>query len=108
MEPYRTAFVSADGVMKPRAAASTAMPDGRSRTSSSIRPPTRSRAVSRRRPPGLPVRRQTYEEFAPVWPTMEEFAEYNAMPRYVVSTTLASDDAAGQPPSCVRSTRWPN
>ena len=27
---------------------------------------------------------------------MEEFAEYNAMPRYVVSTTLASDDA-----------RWP-
>ena len=40
--------------------------------------------------------RQTYEEFAPVWPTMEEFAEYNAMPRYVVSTTLASDDA-----------RWP-
>lgn len=32
--------------------------------------------------------RKTYEEFAPVWPTMEEFAEYNAMPRYVVSTTL--------------------
>ena len=38
--------------------------------------------------------RQTYEEFAPVWPTMEEFAEYNAMPRYVVSTTLAADAAA--------------
>jgi dihydrofolate reductase len=36
--------------------------------------------------------RRTYEEFAPVWPTMEEFAEYNAMPRYVVSTTLATDD----------------
>ena len=33
--------------------------------------------------------RVTYEEFAPVWPTMtEEFAGYNAMPRYVVSTTL--------------------
>jgi dihydrofolate reductase len=40
--------------------------------------------------------RRTYEEFAPVWPTMEEFVEYNKMPRYVVSTTLASDDA-----------RWP-
>ncbi len=36
--------------------------------------------------------RRTYEEFAPVWPTMEEFAEYNAMPRYVVSTTLEQDD----------------
>lgn len=36
--------------------------------------------------------RRTYEEFAPVWPTMEEFAEYNAMPRYVVSSTLEQDD----------------
>jgi len=33
--------------------------------------------------------RRSYEEFAPVWPTMtEEFAGYNAMPRYVVSRTL--------------------
>lgn len=36
--------------------------------------------------------RISYEAFAPVWPTMEDFAEYNAMPRYVVSTTLAQDD----------------
>ncbi len=36
--------------------------------------------------------RRSYEAFAPVWPTMDEFAEYNAMPRYVVSTTLESDD----------------
>lgn len=36
--------------------------------------------------------RRSYEEFAPVWPTMEEFAGYNAMPRYVVSTTLERDD----------------
>lgn len=36
--------------------------------------------------------RRSYEEFAPVWPTMDEFAEYNAMPRYVVSTTLAEAD----------------
>ncbi len=36
--------------------------------------------------------RRSYEEFAPVWPTMAEFAEYNAMPRYVVSTTLTGDD----------------
>ena len=32
--------------------------------------------------------RVSYDEFSPVWPTMEEFAEYNAMPKYVVSTTL--------------------
>ncbi|QYG94185.1 dihydrofolate reductase family protein [Iamia sp. SCSIO 61187] len=36
--------------------------------------------------------RRSYEEFAPVWPTMDEFTEYNAMPRYVVSTTLAEGD----------------
>jgi dihydrofolate reductase len=40
--------------------------------------------------------RVSYEAFAPVWPTMEDFAGYNAMPRYVVSTTLETDDA-----------RWP-
>jgi len=40
--------------------------------------------------------RTSYEVFAPVWPTMTEFAGYNAMPRYVVSTTLTEDDS-----------RWP-
>ena len=34
--------------------------------------------------------RRSYEAFAPVWPTMREFAGYNAMPRYVVSTTRPS------------------
>ncbi|WP_217197318.1 dihydrofolate reductase family protein [Streptomyces buecherae] len=32
--------------------------------------------------------RVSYEGFAPVWPAMEEFAEYKDMPKYVVSTTL--------------------
>ncbi|MEX5307356.1 dihydrofolate reductase family protein [Kocuria sp. CPCC 205258] len=32
--------------------------------------------------------RVSYDEFAPVWPSMEEFAEYNAMPKYVVSSSL--------------------
>lgn len=31
--------------------------------------------------------RRSYELFAPVWPTMDDFAGYNAMPKYVVSTT---------------------
>jgi len=41
--------------------------------------------------------RRSYELFAPVWPTMtEDFARYNTLPRYVVSTTLTEDDS-----------RWP-
>ena len=36
--------------------------------------------------------RVSYDEFAPVWPKMEEFAEYNAMPKYVVSSTLTDPE----------------
>jgi dihydrofolate reductase len=37
--------------------------------------------------------RASYEAFSAVWPTMaEEFAAYNAMPKYVVSTTLRDGD----------------
>jgi dihydrofolate reductase len=37
--------------------------------------------------------RVSYEAFAPVWPGMtQEFATYNAMPKYVVSTTLQDKD----------------
>ncbi|MFG2887483.1 dihydrofolate reductase family protein [Streptomyces sp. NPDC048297] len=36
--------------------------------------------------------RASYEAFSPVWPDMEEFARYNAMPKYVVSTTLTEGD----------------
>lgn len=32
--------------------------------------------------------RVSYEEFAPVWPTMAEFDRYNSLPKYVVSSTL--------------------
>ena len=42
--------------------------------------------------------RQSYDEFAPVWPSMEEFATYNAMPKYVVSTTLDGDTGVGREP----------
>ena len=46
--------------------------------------------------------RKTYEEFAPVWPSMDDFAEYNAMPKYVVSTTLQDTDP-GWPATILRS-----
>lgn len=36
--------------------------------------------------------RTSYEAFAPVWPTIEDFAHMNTLPRYVVSTTLDADD----------------
>jgi dihydrofolate reductase len=36
--------------------------------------------------------RQSYDEFAPVWPQMDEFAAYNAMPKYVVSSTLTDPE----------------
>ncbi len=36
--------------------------------------------------------RVSYEAFAPVWPGMDEFAEYRVMPKFVVSTTLREED----------------
>jgi dihydrofolate reductase len=37
--------------------------------------------------------RVSYQAFSPVWPDMTaEFADYNAMPKYVVSTTLKEED----------------
>ena len=37
--------------------------------------------------------RTSYDIFAPVWPSMtEEFPIYNALPKYVVSSTLKDDD----------------
>ena len=40
----------------------------------------------------LMLGRVSYEVFSPVWPSMtDEFPKYNAMPKYVVSTTLSDD-----------------
>ena len=37
--------------------------------------------------------RVSYQAFSPVWPTMtDDFAAYNAMPKYVVSSTLGASD----------------
>lgn len=41
---------------------------------------------------GLLLGRRSYEAFAPIWPTMDDFARYNTLPRYVVSRTLQEDD----------------
>jgi dihydrofolate reductase len=46
--------------------------------------------------------RRSYELFAPVWPQIEEFEGYNAMPKYVVSTT-APDTSLWEHTSVLRS-----
>jgi dihydrofolate reductase len=45
----------------------------------------------------LVVGRRSWEEFHEVWPTMAEFERYNALPKYVVSTTLSEADVAASP-----------
>ncbi len=50
--------------------------------------------------------RVSWQEFHPVWPSMAEFERYNAIPKYVVSRTLAEDEVAAsdwQPMSVLRS-----
>jgi len=40
--------------------------------------------------------RVSFEEFAPIWPGMDEqFALYNRMPKHVVSTTLSPEQVTG-------------
>ena len=54
----------------------------------------------------LLVGRRTWQDFAPVWPTMAEFERYNALPKYVVSSTLTDEEVAGtdwQPMTLLRS-----
>ena len=51
----------------------------------------------------LMMGRISYQEFAPIWPTMDEFAVYNAMPKYVVSTTLTETDPGWQPTTILKS-----
>jgi dihydrofolate reductase len=35
---------------------------------------------------------RSYDAFAPVWPTMDYFAGFNAMPKYVVSSTVTDPE----------------
>ena len=45
----------------------------------------------------LLVGRVSWDAFHEVWPTMKEFARYNEIPKYVVSTTLDEQDVAASP-----------
>ena len=36
--------------------------------------------------------RKSYQLFSPVWPSMDDFAHYKELPKYIVSSTLSEDD----------------
>ncbi|MBZ5734720.1 dihydrofolate reductase family protein [Nocardioides sp. TRM66260-LWL] len=89
-----TAFMSLDGVME----APGGEPGYRSSgwTMSGVEPDMAAYELKGREQDeaaALLLGRVSYEAFAPVWPSMTEvFPRYNAMPRYVVSSTLEHDD----------------
>ncbi len=88
-----TAFVSADGVMEAPGGEPTHRSSGWTFKSVEFDPAAYEiKGREQAETTALLLGRTSYEAFAPVWPTMDEFAEYNAMPRYVVSTTLERDD----------------
>lgn len=97
-----TAFVSADGVMEAPGGGDHRSAGWTFKSVEFDEAAYEIKAREQEETTALLFGRKTYEEFAPVWPTMEKFAEYNAMPRYVVSTTLASDDP-GWPATVLRS-----
>ncbi|WP_017589658.1 dihydrofolate reductase family protein [Nocardiopsis ganjiahuensis] len=88
-----TAFVSVDGVME-----APGGEPGYRNTGWTFRSVEMDEAVyemkttEQEESTALLMGRRSYEAFAPVWPSMEEFSGYNSMPRYVVSTTLTEDD----------------
>ena len=91
-----TAFISADGVMEAPGGGDHRSAGWTFKTVEFDEAAYEIKGREQEEAAALLLGRRTYEDFAPVWPTMDDFAEYNAMPRYVVSTTLATDDS-----------RWP-
>lgn len=88
-----TAFVSVDGVMEAPGGESSYRNAGWTFKDIDFDPATYEiKGREQEETAALLLGRASYEAFAPVWPTMTEFAGYNAMPRYVVSSTLAEAD----------------
>lgn len=99
-----TAFISADGVMEAPGGEPGHRSSGWTFDTVEFDPAAYEiKAREQAETTALLLGRRSYEAFAPVWPTIDEFAEYNAMPRYVVSTTLETDDERW-PATILRST----
>ncbi|PPF42265.1 deaminase [Pseudoclavibacter sp. AY1F1] len=89
-----TAFVSADGVMEAPGGEEGYRNSGWTWQDIEFDPAAYAiKGTEQLEAGALLLGRKSYEAFAPVWPGMtDEFPQYNSMPRYVVSTTLESDD----------------
>ncbi|MCW2925155.1 MAG: hypothetical protein JWM98_2559 [Thermoleophilia bacterium] len=88
-----TAFVSTDGVME--APGGEAGYRNTGWTVKAVEPddgPYAFKGREQEEAGALLMGRRSYEAFVPFWPQADFFAGYNAMPRYVVSTTLEGDD----------------
>ena len=89
-----TAFVSVDGVMEAPGGEDGYRNTGwtQSCTEHLDAPYMNHKGPEQEEATAMLLGRVSYEAFAPVWPTLDFFADYNAMPRYVVSTTHEQDD----------------
>ncbi|MBU2696475.1 dihydrofolate reductase family protein [Nocardioides sp. WV_118_6] len=89
-----TAFVSIDGVVEGPGGGEDYRNDGWTFQDIEFRPEAYELKGREQEEAGaLMLGRVSYQGFSPVWPSMtEEFPKYNAMPKYVVSTTLGEDD----------------
>lgn len=87
-----TAFVSLDGVMEAPGGESGYRNAGWTHKDLEFRPEAYElKGREQKEASAMMLGRVSYEAFSPLWPTMEEFAEYAVMPKYVVSTTLGED-----------------
>ncbi|WP_418059322.1 dihydrofolate reductase family protein [Pimelobacter simplex] len=89
-----TAFVSIDGVVEGPGGGEDYRNDGWTLQDIEFRPEAYELKGREQEEAGaLMLGRVSYQGFSPVWPSMtEEFPKYNAMPKYVVSTTLGEED----------------
>ncbi|WP_018656254.1 dihydrofolate reductase family protein [Actinomadura flavalba] len=90
-----TAFVSLDGVMQAPGGEPGYRNSGWTFQHTAFLPEAfEIKEREQREAAALLLGRVSYQAFSAVWPKMEEFADYNALPKYVVSTTLADGDLA--------------
>lgn len=89
-----TAFVSLDGVVEGPGGEPGYRNSGWTQTSVEFDPAAYElKGTEQDEAAAMMLGRRSYEAFSAVWPSMtDEFPKYNAMPKYVVSTTLGEGD----------------
>jgi dihydrofolate reductase len=87
-----TAYVSLDGVVEAPGGEPGYRSSGWTFKDVANVPESREiKAREQREAAAMMMGRVSYEAFSPIWPTLDFFADYNAMPKYVVSSTLTED-----------------